>query len=86
MFLHLGADTVVPLREVIAINDLKHTQSKANGIFIKNMREKDKVVDVSDNQPKSFVITDGLVYLSAISALTLKKRAHHLNGLEHDEA
>lgn len=86
MFLHLGADTVVPLREVIAINDLKHTPAKANVAFIAKMRQADMIVDVSDNQAKSFVITDSKIYLSAISALTLKKRANHLSVLEHDEA
>ena len=85
MFLHLGADTVIPLREVIAINDLKHTPAKANALFIEKMRQADRIVDVSENQAKSFVITDGMIYLSAISALTLKKRANHLNVSEHDE-
>ncbi len=85
MFLHLGADTVIPLREVVAINDLKHMPAKTNVAFIEKMRQADMVVDVSDNQAKSFVITDSKIYLSAISAMTLKKRANHLSVLEHDE-
>ncbi|SFL83690.1 extracellular matrix regulator RemB [Pelosinus propionicus] len=75
MFLHLGADMVVPLRDVISITDLKSTRSGINKEFINKMRDEKKVFDVSENDPKSFIITTNKVYLSAISSLTLKKRA-----------
>ncbi|MGI6093057.1 MAG: DUF370 domain-containing protein [Veillonellaceae bacterium] len=75
MFLHLGADTVIPLSDVIAITDFKSVRSSTNRNFIKHMREKKQVIDISSNHPKSFIVTDRGVYLSAISSLTLKKRA-----------
>ncbi|MCC5467429.1 extracellular matrix regulator RemB [Pelosinus baikalensis] len=75
MFLHLGADMVVPLRDVISITDLKSKRSGINKEFINKMRDEKKVFDVSENDPKSFIITTNKVYLSAISSLTLKKRA-----------
>ncbi|MPN51889.1 hypothetical protein SDC9_199539 [bioreactor metagenome] len=75
MFLHLGADTVIPLSDVVAITDLKSVRSSTNRNFIKHMREKKQVIDISSNHAKSFIVTDKVVYLSAISSLTLKKRA-----------
>lgn len=75
MFLHLGSDIVVALRDVIAINDLKSFRSGINKDFIKNMREKNLIVDISPDHAKSFVVTDKKIYLSAISSMTLKKRA-----------
>ena len=75
MFLHLGADTVVLLKNVIAINDLKMVKSNINNEFLDNMRKGKQVIDVSERNAKSIVITDDGVYLSGISALTLKKRA-----------
>ena len=77
MFLHLGADTVIPVRDVIAITDYQSSRSDINDEFIQTMREEQIIVDVSENNPKSFVITDKIVYLSAISALTLKKRSSY---------
>lgn len=78
MFLHLGADTVIPLADVIAITDLKTVRSGINRSFLNTMREKNLIIDVSSDNPKSFIITKKNVYLSAISSLTLKKRAVHL--------
>lgn len=75
MFLHLGADTVVLLKNVIAINDFRMVKSNINNIFLENMRTSKAVIDVSNDNAKSIVITDEVVYLSAISSLTLKKRA-----------
>ncbi len=75
MFLHLGADTVVPLDTVIAITDIKTVNSPINREFLKIMKDEKLVYDISENDPKSFIITDKIVYLSAISSLTLKKRA-----------
>jgi hypothetical protein len=83
MFLHLGADMVVPLRDVIAITDLKSARPGTNNDFIKKMRNEKKIIDVSENDAKSFIITTNKVYLSAISSLTLKKRASHFHIYEN---
>ena len=75
MFLHLGADMVVPLSDVIAITDFKSGKSGINKEFLNNMQEEKKIIDISEQNAKSFIITKKAVYLSAISSLTLKKRA-----------
>ena len=75
MFLHLGADTVVPLRDVIAITDLKSGKLGINKAFLDKMQDEKKIIDVSEKKAKSFIITGKAVYISAISSLTLKKRA-----------
>ncbi|BBB90564.1 MAG TPA: DUF370 domain-containing protein [Methylomusa anaerophila] len=78
MFLHLGADTVIRLSTVIAILDLKISGSGASSQYLKNMSNSNKVIDISENNAKSFILTDKTVYLSAISSQTLKKRAGHI--------
>lgn len=83
MFLHLGADMVVPLRDVISITDLKSAQAGVNSEFLKKMRDEKRILDISENDPKSFIITTNKVYLSAISSLTLKKRAGHFQIYEN---
>ncbi|CUH95761.1 hypothetical protein P22_1841 [Propionispora sp. 2/2-37] len=85
MFLHLGADTVIPLKNVIAINDLRSGKSNVNNEFLKTMKDEQMIIDISDNNPKSFVLTDKVVYLSAISSLTLKKRAGHIPEEDEEE-
>ncbi|MBP2655666.1 MAG: hypothetical protein H6Q73_3235 [Firmicutes bacterium] len=78
MFLHLGADTIVPLKSLIAITDVKNGLSGINSDFLKVMHEESLISDVSDGNAKSFVVTDKMVYLSPISSLTLKKRANFI--------
>lgn len=78
MFLHLGADTVIPLRSVIAILDLKITNSAITNQYIHSLKAKNKIIDISDNSAKSFVVTDEHIYYSAISSHTLKKRAGYI--------
>ncbi len=77
MFLHLGADIVIPLRDVIAITDFKSGKSGINQEFLDKMQDDKQVIDVSEKNAKSFIITNKIVYLSAISSLTLKKRANN---------
>ena len=77
MFLHLGSDVSVALKDVIAINDYSYLKT-INKEFLKNMRSKKFIIDISENDPKIFVITDKKIYLSAISSVTLKKRADNL--------
>ena len=79
MFLHLGGDVVIPFRDVVAIFDMEiRNQSRSTDEFLKVVQEEGFVKDISDGNPKSFVITNKYVYLSAISSLTLKKRADFL--------
>ena len=78
MFLHLGSDVAVAIEDIISINDYKTFRSVVNREFIKKMRSKKKIVDVANQNPKSFIVTDSKVYLSAISSITLKKRAENI--------
>ena len=85
MFLHLGADTVIPLNEVITINDIKESLSPINAEFLKTMEEEHLIVNISIGHPKSFVVTDKKVYYSAISSLTLKKRSNMIFDADDTE-
>jgi hypothetical protein len=84
MFLHLGADSVIPLRDIIAITDIKDTVSGVNGDFLRVMQEENLIEDISEGNAKSFIVTDKRVFLSAISAATLKKRAQFLINDEEE--
>lgn len=79
MFLHLGADVVVFLKDIIAVMDIeKTTTTQISREFLRRSQEKGSVITVSDDLPKSFIVAvkDGqqTVYLSPISTATLNKR------------
>jgi extracellular matrix regulatory protein B len=81
MFLHVGADVVVSLRRVVAIFDLRSSQSaEATREFLQLAQSEKKVTDVAGGDAKSLVLTDTEVFLSPISSLTLMKRADFLNS------
>lgn len=81
MFLHVGADVVVSLKRVVAIMDLRSSrEAEATREFLTLAHSEKRVVDVALGIAKSLVVTDGPVYLSPISSLTLKKRADFLNS------
>lgn len=80
MYLHLGQEVVVKLDSVIGIFDLeKSSLSKDTKNFFNNATKQNKVVTVSYEMPKSFVVcleeNQTKVYISQISCATLKKRA-----------
>ena len=75
MFLHLGGDFSIAVRDIISIHDYAGFSMAINQLFIKNLRQPGQVVDLSAGKPKSVVVTSRAVYLSAISSLTLKRRA-----------
>jgi len=80
MFLHIGGDVVIPIRNIIAIFDLeKTTISKDTKEFLKTAEEEGFIESISDDIPKSFVVTEtdkkSKIYLSPISSTTLQKRS-----------
>lgn len=83
MFLHLGLDVAVPEKSIIGIFDLDTTSaSKDSKKFLRLQDEKGLIQTVSDDIPKSFIVTvqdqKNRVYLSPISTTTLKKRSHEI--------
>lgn len=74
MFLHVGKDVLIPLREVIGIVNLADYQSEINQLFLKTAEEEGFVIQL-DEEPISCVITSPHVYLSPVSVQTLNKRA-----------
>lgn len=79
MFLHIGEEMIVFLNDILAIMDIERTTTSNNTReFLKKCEEKGQVVTVSNEIPKSFILTvrngKQTVYLSPISAATLKKR------------
>ncbi len=81
MYLHLGQSVVVPFRDVIGIFDLDNTSaSHLTRRFLQQAEQEGRVVNVSDELPKSFVLcmsqegTTG-IYISQLSSATLLRRA-----------
>lgn len=87
MFLHIGGEYVIPVKNIIAIMDLETTSiSKDTREFLKVAEEEGFVKGVTDEIPKSYIITEfnkkSEIYLSAISSVTLQKRAKILGGMK----
>ena len=86
MYLHLGQDIVVKLTDVVGIFDLDtSTISKTTRQFLTEKEKQGKVVTVSTELPKSFVLCaengQEILYISQISSSTLQKRAGYLEGI-----
>lgn len=86
MYLHLGRDTVVHDSEIIGIFDLeKVSQDPVTRSFLKKAQKNNRIITITDELPASFVVCkNGDVYLSQISASTLKKRADEKGYTQSD--
>ncbi len=83
MYLHLGQNTVIKTNEVIGIFDLDTcTISKHTKNYLKYNEKQKNVITITNDLPKSFIVLsnkkqkNNLVYISQISAATIKKRAN----------
>lgn len=85
MFLHLGENVVVPLKEVIAIFDINSTTSIDTRHFLKIAEEEGFIKRITEDEPKSFILTErnkkSIIYLSPISSVTLVKRSGFVDEL-----
>lgn len=77
MYLHLGNNYVVPENEIIGIFDMDNTTiSKHTRNLLTQAQKNGKVIAVSSDLPKSFVVcADQTVYLCQISPSALAGRA-----------
>jgi len=82
MYIHLGAETIVRSRHVIGIFDTDNTTlSKNTRDYLSRAEKEGRVVSITYELPKSFVVCQDeqgkeTVYLSQLSAATLRKRVY----------
>lgn len=97
MFLHLGGEVVVPIKDIIGIFDIQSTmKSKNSQQFLQTCKEEGFTEEIVQDEARSFIITERImkssknhrsvkktiIYYSPISALTLQKRAGFIDDIE----
>ncbi|TAH60187.1 MAG: DUF370 domain-containing protein, partial [Gottschalkiaceae bacterium] len=80
MFMHLGGDVVISLKDIISIMDIE--SSSTSGVtkeFLKTAEDEGFIRRITENEEKSFILAEKdkktIIYLSPISSVTLHKRA-----------
>jgi len=75
MYLHLGKDVIVPLREVVAILDARFVRaSEMNQAFLRRAAEAGQLRGEGLTDAKSIVVTTRGLYASPVSSKTLARR------------
>jgi len=76
MYIHIGGEYSVSSRLIVGIFDFEETTQEGSLTrdFLKRAQDNDRLEPVSADLPRSFVVTVERVYLSPISASTLRKR------------
>ena len=76
MYLHIGGDYLLRKDKIVGIFDIENTSiAKATREFFKKSETEKKVINVSYDLPRSFILEDNdTVYISPISPQTLLKR------------
>lgn len=87
MYLHLGQDTVIKIEDILGIFDMEtSTISQVTRDYLARAQKENRVVNVSMEMPKSFVLCSGknqevTVYITQISSSTLLKRTGFIEGI-----
>jgi extracellular matrix regulatory protein B len=81
LFIHLGDNVMVRSSDVITILDRQLLKSSSIVNEFLDV-QKDRVVELSNGNTKSVVVTVDKVYYSPLSSSTLKKRSQHVSDFE----
>ena len=75
MFIHLGENCVIRKKDMIAVFDIENTSTSAiTRDYLNKAGKFKKVIYVTEDMPKSFVVTERAVYISSLSSQTLIRR------------
>lgn len=85
MYLHIGNNYSVDIRDIVGIFDIENTTvEKCTKILLERAEKKKHCIYTTYEMPKSFVITvkNGTekIYISQLSASTLRKRLENGGG------
>lgn len=80
MFLYLGGDITVNSKDVIGIFDIEECSvSRTTAEFLNFSQKNGQIVNVSEEMPKSFIVTENKTYISNVSNRTIALRARKMN-------
>lgn len=75
MFIHLGENCVIRKKDMIAVFDIENTStSQITKEYLNKAGKMKKVIYVTEEMPKSFVVTEREIYISSLSPQTLIRR------------
>lgn len=75
MYLFLGGDVSVKSDDIIGIFDIEECSvSKITAEYLNLCQKSGKIVNVSEDMPKSFTVTERKTYISNVSNNTICKR------------
>ena len=85
MYLHIGNNYSVDIRDIIGIFDIENTTvEKCTKLLLDRVEKEHKCIYTTYEMPKSFIITSKngreKVYISQLSAATLRKRLDQGGG------
>lgn len=83
MYVHIGGEYTISDRFIVGIFDFDGTTAKASETieFLKRAEAEDRIEVVSPDIPRSFIVTLERIYVTPISAMTLRRRLlRHRNG------
>jgi len=76
MYVHIGGECSVSDKYIVGIFDFDGTTAATSDTigFLKKAEAEDRVETVSPDIPRAFVVTMDRVYITPISAMTLRRR------------
>lgn len=82
VYLHIGNNYSVNVRDIIGIFDMDNTTVTGTTKKLLDKAEREKKLFLATYElPKTFIITSKKIYISQLSASTLRKRLENGGGL-----
>ncbi len=76
LFLHIGQEISILVKDIVAIIDLETKDNSPSTKEFLTVAEDEGFIISLTEKPNSFIVTTDKVFLSPISAMTLKKRVN----------
>lgn len=76
MFVHIGGEYTILIDSIIGLVNLETVQASSTDMndFLRQQEEENILEYVSEEIPRSLILTDDRIYVSPLSVMTLKKR------------
>ncbi|STO32240.1 Uncharacterised protein [Fusobacterium necrogenes] len=76
MYVYLENNLLIPSKEIIIIIDYIHFMSEKNTKFYREELKKKELVDLTEKERKTVIITDNKIYISSYGKQTLMSRSN----------